>query len=161
MSAICSLVSTYTILTTFWVTRSLRKWYLIGMCLVLECITRFLDILMAVVLSQLIVMVLSYLICKSSNVCFIQRTCVQQDATMMYSASVADSYADVCFLLLHATRNFPKKNSPSLVLFLSSILPSQSALVYAVRLNFLSFGYLNISSKVPLKYINIIFTYFK
>jgi hypothetical protein len=79
----------------------------------------------------------------------------------MYSASVVDSDVDVCFLLSHATRHFPKKKSPPLVLFLSSILPAQSTSVYAVRLNYLSFGYHNPSSKVPLRYMNILFTYFK
>jgi hypothetical protein len=103
------------------------------MCLVLECITVFLEILMALVLSQLIVMGSPYHICKYSNVFFIQRTCVQQDATTMYSAYVVDSDVDVCFLLIHATINFPRKKDPPLVLFLSSILPAQSALVYAFK----------------------------
>ena len=119
------------------------------MCLVLECITRFLDILMALVLSQLIIMGLSYLICKSSNVCFMKRTCVQQDAIILYSSFALDSDVDVCFLLIHATKHFPKKNAPPLVLFLSSILLPQSASVYAVRLKSLSFGYHNPSSRVP------------
>jgi hypothetical protein len=79
---------------------------------------------MTLVLSQLIVMGSSYLICKSSKVCFIQRTSVQHDATTMYSDSVVDSDVDVCFLLSHATRHFPRNNSPPLVIFLSSILPS-------------------------------------
>jgi len=76
MSAIWSLVYTYTVLTTFWVASYIIKRHLIEMCLVLEFITELLEILMALVLSQLILMGLSYLISKSSNVCFIQRTCV-------------------------------------------------------------------------------------
>jgi hypothetical protein len=111
--------------------------------------TGFLEILMALVLSQLIVIGSLYFICRSSRVCFIQRTCVQQDATTMYYASVVESDVDVCFLLDHATRLFPKKNAPPLVIFLSSMLPAQSASVYAVRLKSLSFGYHNPSSRVP------------
>ena len=79
----------------------------------------------------------------------------------MYYSSVVDSDVDVCFLLIHATIHFPKKNDPPLVLFLSSILLAQSTSVYAVRVNYLSFGYHNQSSKVPLRYLNILFTYFK
>ena len=104
---------------------------------------------MALVLSQLMVMGLSYLICKFSNVCFIQRTCVQQNATKMYFSSIVESDVDVCFLLNQATRHFPKKNAPPLVLFLSSMLQAQSVSVYAVRLKSLSFGYHNPSSRVP------------
>jgi hypothetical protein len=77
---------------------------------------------MALVLSQLIVMGLLYIICRSSKVCFIQRTCVQQDETIMYFSSVVDSYVDVFFFLEHATRLFPKKNAPPLVFFLSPML---------------------------------------
>jgi hypothetical protein len=98
---------------------------------------------MALVLSKLIVMGLSHLICKYSNFFFIQRTCVQQDATIMYSSSTVDSDVDVCLLLIHATRHFPRKNDPPLVLFLSYILVAQFASVYAVRLKSLSFGYHN------------------
>jgi hypothetical protein len=46
--------------------------------------------------------------CKSSRVCFIQITGVQQDATKMYYAYVVDIYIDVCFLLIHATNHFPR-----------------------------------------------------
>ena len=119
------------------------------MCLVLECITEFLEMLMALVLSQLIVIGLLYFICRSSKVCFIQMTCVQQDATTMHSASIVEIDVDACFLLDHATRLFPKKNAPPLVIFLSSMLPAQSTSVYVVRLKFLSFGYQNPSSRVP------------
>ena len=79
----------------------------------------------------------------------------------MYSESSVDSDVDVCFLLSHATMHSPRKNDPPLVLFLSSILPTQYLLVYAVRLKYLSFGYYNPSSKVPLRYLNILFTSFK
>jgi hypothetical protein len=67
----------------------------------------------------------------------------------MYSSSVVESDVDVCFLLDHATIIFTKKNSPPLVIFLSSMLPAQSASVYAVRLKSLSLGYHNPISRVP------------
>ena len=51
MSAIYSFVSTYSNLIFFYVTCSLWKWNLTGMCFVLECITRFLDMFIALVLS--------------------------------------------------------------------------------------------------------------
>jgi hypothetical protein len=86
---------------------------------------------------------------------------VEQDAIAMYSVSVVDSDVDVYILLSHATKNFPKKNAHPLVFFLSSILLAQSASMYAVRLKYLSFGYHNPSSKVPLRYLNILFTSFK
>jgi hypothetical protein len=79
----------------------------------------------------------------------------------MYYASPVDSDVDVCFLLSHATRHSPKKNALPLVLFLSSILPTQSASVYAVKVKSLSFAYHNPSSKVPLRYLKILFTIFK
>jgi hypothetical protein len=92
---------------------------------------------------------LLYLICRSSKVFFIQRMCVQQDATTMCYASTIDSDVDVCLFFDHATTLFPKKNVPPLVISLSSMLAAQSALAYVVRLNYLSFGYHNPSSRVP------------
>jgi hypothetical protein len=50
--AICSFVPTYSTLMLFSVTCSHRKRNLIRMCFILECITRFLEILIALVLSQ-------------------------------------------------------------------------------------------------------------
>jgi hypothetical protein len=65
------------------------------------------------VLSQLIVMGLLYLICRSSKVFFIQRTCVQQDAASIYYVFVVESIdVDFYFFLNHATIIFPKINSP-------------------------------------------------
>ena len=106
--------------TTLFVTYSLKKWYLIGMCLVLEWRTGFLDTVMALVLSQWRGMGSSYFISKSASVWIIQRICVQQVAATMYSASAMDKYIDPFFLLSHATKESPKKNAPPLVLFLSS-----------------------------------------
>jgi hypothetical protein len=104
---------------------------------------------------------LSYLTCKYSRVCFIQITCLQQDATTMYFYFVVDSDIDVCFLLDHVTRHFPRNNAPSLVLFVSSILPAQSASIYEFKVNYFVFGYHNPKSKVACRYIIILFTSFK
>ena len=52
MSSTCSFAPTYSTLMFFYATYSRRKWYLIGMCFVLECITGFFEILMVLVLSQ-------------------------------------------------------------------------------------------------------------
>ena len=52
MSTTCSFVPTYSTRIFFSTTYSRRKWYLIGMFFILECITGFFEILMALVLSQ-------------------------------------------------------------------------------------------------------------
>ena len=52
ISATCSLGGTYSNLTFCSSTCSRRKWYLIGMCLVFECITGFFEMLIALVLSH-------------------------------------------------------------------------------------------------------------
>ena len=70
-------------------------------------------------------------ICMSCNVCFIQRSYVQQDATATYSASAVDNAIELCFLLNQDTNLGPMKNAPPLVFFPSSTLPAQSASVYA------------------------------
>ena len=79
-----------------------------GMCFVLECITRFLDMFITLVLSHNIGMGSSYFTWMSSNVCLIQMTCVQHATVVIYFASVVDKDTDDCFLLDQATRQFPK-----------------------------------------------------
>ena len=74
MLATYSFVSTYSSLTTFRDTCSLRKLYFIGTCFVLECMIGFLDILMALVISQFIIIGCSYFTSNSSSVCFIHMT---------------------------------------------------------------------------------------
>ena len=88
--ALCSFESTYSNLTTFWDTCSLRKCYLIGKHFILECMIGFFDILIALVFSYSIIIGCSYLTSKYSSVCFIQITWVQQDSTVMYSASTIE-----------------------------------------------------------------------
>ena len=108
MSATCSFVPTYSTMMFFYATYSRRKWYLIGMWLVLECITRFFEILMALVLSQYIGMGSWYSTCISIKVCFIQITCVQHAVVAIYSAWVVARDTDDCFLLIHDTKHSPK-----------------------------------------------------
>jgi hypothetical protein len=80
---------------------------------------------------------------------------VQQDVVVMYYASVVDKEIEDCFLLSQDTKQFPKKNYPPLVLFLSSTFPSQSSSVYVVRVKSYSFGYHNPNSIVPFNYLKI------
>ena len=63
----------------------------------------------------------------SYRVYFIHPTCVQHSAAAIYSASIVNIEIEVCFLLLQATNDSPKKNTPPLVLFLSSTQPAQYA----------------------------------
>ena len=79
-----------------------------GICFVLECIIGFLDMFIALVLSQSIGMGSSYLTWMSSNVYFIQITCVQHVVAAIYSAFVVDKNTKDCFLLAQATRQFPR-----------------------------------------------------
>ena len=108
MSAICSFVPTYSNLMFFSMTYSLRKWNLIGICFVSECITRFLEMFIAPVFSQSIGMGSSYFTCMYSNVCFIQRTWVQHAAAAMYSALAVDNDTEGCFLLDQDTKQLHK-----------------------------------------------------
>ena len=54
----------------------------------------------------------------------------------MYSASIVDKDIEPYFLLIHDTKESPKKNAPPLVLFLSSKQYAQSASEYAFTDNF-------------------------
>lgn len=127
ISAIFFVVLMYSNLIFCSVTCSWRKWYLIGICLVLECITGFFEILMALVLSQKIVIGCLISMLTSLKASFIHIICVQQSAAAIYSASVVERDIDDYFLLSQETRKSPIKNAFPLVLFRSSMLPSQSA----------------------------------
>ena len=129
ISAICSFVAMYSILAFFSTTYSLRKRYFIRICFVFEFITGFFEIFMASLLSRNTKIGSLYSTLISCNVCFIQKSCVQQATIAMYYASTIYREIEDYFLLNHDTRQFPKKNSPPLVLYMSSTLPSQVALV--------------------------------
>ena len=79
-----------------------------GMCFVLECITGFLDMFIALVLSHNIGVGSSYITCMSSNVCLIQMTCVQNVVAAIYSSFAIDRDTEGCFLLDQDTKHSPK-----------------------------------------------------
>ena len=114
-----------------------------GMCFLMECMTGFFDIFMALVLSQFIIIGCSYLTSKYSSVCFTQITWVQQDAIVMYSASAVESEMEDCFFLDQDRNFFCKKNADPLVPFWSSTLPSQSTSINSFKLKCWIFGYHN------------------
>ena len=128
-------------LITLFVTCSLKMWYLIGMCLVLEWRTRFLETLMELVLSQWRGMGSTYITSKFSIVYIIDSTCVQHVESTMYSTSIVYKDINPCFLLNHATKESPMKNAPPLVLFISSKEFSQSTFEYAVNWRLWFLGY--------------------
>ena len=82
---------------------------------------------MALVLSQWIGIGAAYFTSKFESFWIIHNTWVQQVAETMYSTAVVDKEMEPFFLLNHATREYPKKNAPPLVLFLSSMQLAQLA----------------------------------
>jgi hypothetical protein len=117
MSAICSLVPTYSTRMLFSTTFSHRKLNFIGMCFVLECITGFFEILMELVLSQYIEMGSSYSTCIYVNVCFIHRTYVQNVVSSIYSNSAIDNDIDDCFFLAKIPNTHPTRTLLHLYFF--------------------------------------------
>ena len=111
----------------FFVMCSLKKRYLIRICFEFECIIGFFEIFMALVLSHNIGFRSLYSILISCNVYFIQKICVQQVVATMYSTNSINREIEDYFFLNHDSRKFPRKNTPPLVLFLSSTLLVQSA----------------------------------
>ena len=71
-------------------TWSLRKWCLIFICVVLECMTEFIDKFIALVFSYFKGM-WSRVTLKSSSYCFIQRLWAQWLPTAIYFASKVDN----------------------------------------------------------------------
>ena len=114
MFAVCSFVPIYSNLIFFYVTCSWRKWNLIGICLVLECITRFLEILMALVLWHRIEIISSHVTCISWSVFFIQRIQVAPKETHIIAVKRIFGY-------LKGTMDFglwyPKGNELTLIAF--------------------------------------------
>ena len=97
MSAIFSFEWTYSNLISLSCTNSLTKWYFMEMCFVLECITRFFEILIALVLSQnMTIGSLISTFMPSSN-CLNQTIFEQFTTTATYSASAIDWDVQFCF----------------------------------------------------------------
>ena len=138
----------------------LRKWCLISICLVLECCTRFFDILMALLLSHLIG-ICSKDKSKSLSVYFIQRICAQHKPVAMYSASAVDKATKFCFLLCHETSKCPKKWKVPLVFYFSTLQLTKSASKKPINSKLSPLGYHKPMSIVPFKYLRILFTTLK
>lgn len=88
---------------------SIRKWCWIDMCLVFECITKFFEMFITIVLSHVIGIGSSNTTLISFNVCFICITWVQQDVVAIYSTSNVDKDTESSFLLNQKTNLSPKK----------------------------------------------------
>ena len=134
---------------------SLRKWCLISMCLVLECMTGFLVKLIALVLSHIRGIWLSK-IPKSFNCCLSHMVWAQQVHAAMYSASAVERATHYCFLHCHEIKLDPSKWQVPLVLFLSVLQPAKSESEYPVKLNEMLPGYRKPTSLVPCKYFRIL-----
>ena len=107
-----------------------------AMFLVLECITGFFEILIALVLSQnMIIGSLISTFIRSSN-CLNQTMFEQFTAAATYSTFVVDCDVQFFILLVQDTNLLTRKNAPPLVLFLSSIFPTQSASVNTFKSKF-------------------------
>src|SRR6266487_474133 len=99
------------------------------MCLVLLCCIGFLEILIALRLSQYKAIAFCSIL-YSLSICLIQTSCEQLLPAAMYSASAVERDTQFCFLLNHDIKFSPKKKQPPEVLFLSSALPAQFASQY-------------------------------
>lgn len=86
---------------------SRRKRCRISMCFVLECMTGFFVMLMALVLSHRRGMQPRFTP-KSRSCCLSHKICAQQLPAVMYSASVVLSATHACFLHAHDTSAFPR-----------------------------------------------------
>ena len=127
-----------------------------AICLCFECITRFLEMLIALVLSQNIT-IGSLIFCFiPSNNCLNHRMFEQFTAAATYSASAMDWDVQFFFFLIQETNLFPRKKAPSLVLFLSSIFPAQSTSLNTFKFKFPLSLYYNPYSSVPFKYLMIL-----
>ena len=129
ISAIFSLVLTYSNLISFSTTFYLNMWYLIEMCLVFICNTRILCIFTMHVLSQSMTKVSLISIIISFNICFIQTNWLQFFVAATYFASTILCEVQSYFFLSQETNLSPRKKAPPLFLFFSSTLPAQSTLV--------------------------------
>ena len=102
---------------------SLMKWCLMSMCLVLECWTGLLVILIALSLSHSNGTLLRW-IPKSLNVDLIHNNCAQQLPALIYSASAVERATLFCFFDDHDTKDLPNNWQVPLVLFLSTLHPA-------------------------------------
>src|ERR1044072_3973568 len=128
-----------------------------SMCLVLLCCTGFLEMLIALILSQNKV-ITSCLTSYSSSICFIHINCVLLLPAAMYSASAVERDTQFCFLLNQEIRLLPIKKHPPDVLFLSSEHPAQSASQYPINVDDVLCVFKIPYSLVPFTYLIILLT---
>ena len=107
-------------------TKSLMKWNLMSMCLVLLWNKWFFDNAMAELLSKNMV-VSSWWFCDNSfNTLLIQTAWHTSLVATTYSSSIEDKVTMGCFFEAHETTHVPKWNVYPDVLFLSSMFPPLS-----------------------------------
>ena len=108
ISASCFSVITWRILISPLVSWSLKKWWRMSMCLVLEWLTGLFASLMALLLSHNNgILVKRHP--KSRRVCLIQSSWAQHALVAMYSASAVERATQFCFLELQDTRDRPRE----------------------------------------------------
>jgi len=137
-----------------------KKLCLISMCLVLECLTRFLVGLIALVLPHFRG-IWSRFTPKSSSCCFIRRLWEQQLPTTIYLALVVESATQACFLQFQDTREFPKRWHVPLVLLLSNFHLVKSESKKIVRFKEVPLGFHKPILVVALRYLMILLTLVK
>lgn len=124
-SASCFWVLTWTISSNpFW-TLLCKKWYLVSICLLLPCVTKFFERLMPDLLS---IINLTGLLTLNFNSCskFISQIVWQaNNSPNLYYASQIDNLTTSCFLEHQEMRALRYMNMYSLVLLLSTPSPHQ------------------------------------
>ena len=95
---------------------------------------------------------------KSSNCCFIYKTCAQQLSAATYSTLVIDKATLCCFFENHDINMFPKIWQVLEMLFLSNLQPPKSAFEYACKIKDESLGYHKPRQGVSLMYLKFFFT---
>ena len=131
---------------------SLRKWYLISICLVLQCCARFFYMLITLILSHLIG-TCSKDKPKSLSICFIQRICAQHKLIAMYLVYVFGKTSKFWFLLCHETSECLKKWHMPPVIFLSILQPTKLAFEKPINSKLSLLGYHKPMSIVLFKYL--------
>ena len=94
---------------------------------------------------------------KSSNYCFIHKTCEQQLPTITYSASVVDKATLCCFFENHDMSMFPRNWQVPKVLFLSNLQLTKSASEYTCKTKDEPLAYHKPRLGVSLRYLNFFY----
>ena len=116
ISASCFLMLTWRILISPLVLWSLKKWYRMSICLVLEWFTGLFASFMALLLSHKSGILVNWHP-KSWRVCLIQSSWAQHAPAATYSASAVERATQFFFLELQDTRDHPRNWHVPKVLF--------------------------------------------